>query len=338
MNSAVRYFYERKSCPVCGSVNHQMLFTCLMTKEPVRAFIQSHYQKQGKVDFTYLEGTDYTLLECDNCNLIYQRQAPTEVMLDVIYNEMVDPSFLIQLTTRSMTLQGFEEIAGELSVLMSLIGKSPANTQILDYGFGFGRWARVAAAMGAKVYATEISPEKISYAQKIGVEIIDDEALGHLQFDLVHTEQVFEHLTEPAREFGRLASALSPGGILKMAVPPLGRIKGLIASQGMINWSPQEQLWDPAPSLTKDSKCDDYVCVLPLEHLNAFSPRSVGILADHAGLDIVGCGRKRAVPVHFHQPQLFFKSLSNIAKELLRPVLRTNSGYYLFRAKQLQKV
>lgn len=327
------YFYERKSCPVCGSAGHQSLFSCPMTEDPVRAFIKSHYQKQGNVDFSFLEGIDYTLLECENCELIYQRHAPTIVMLDIIYNKMVDQSFFRELTTRNMTIQGFEGIAGEFSVLMSLTGKNPADTQILDYGLGFGRWARVAAAMGAKVFATEISPEKIAYAKKIGVEIIDDGALENLRFDLVHTEQVFEHLTEPAAEFGRLANALKPGGLLKMAVPPRGRIKSLIASQGMIDWSPQERLWESRGTWTKASKYDDYICVLPLEHLNAFSPLSVKYLAHQSGLNIIARARKCAVPIHFEQTRLFLDSLSKLAKELLRPMLRTNSGYYLFRSR-----
>ena len=328
------YFYERKSCPICNSTEHSILYSGSMTSGPVKAFIQSHYQKQGSLDFSVLNGTDYTLLECERCMLIYQRMAPTPAMLDIIYNKMANPAFLLDMMNRSMTAESFEEIAGEFMVLMSRIGKQPAEVRVLDYGFGYGKWARVAVAMGAKVFATEISPEKIFYAKKIGVEIIDNEAIGNLRFDLVHTEQVFEHLTEPAQEFRRLASALAPGGIFKMAVPPLGKIKQLIASRGMINWSPQEQLWEGKRPSRKDKIFDDYICVMPLEHLNAFSSLSVEFLGRQSDLDIVGRVRKRAVPLHLDKPRLFVISVSNLAKELLRSGLRRNAGYFLFRSRK----
>jgi 2-polyprenyl-3-methyl-5-hydroxy-6-metoxy-1,4-benzoquinol methylase len=129
-----------------------------------------------------------------------------------------------------------------LGFLFRVVDKPPWQVRFLDHGFGHGRWARVAVAMGASVVATEISPEKVVNASKIGAQIVPHEVLSDMQFDIIHTEQVFEHLTDPERDFQTLAKALSKVGLMKVAVPPQGNIRASLKANGMISWSPQERL------------------------------------------------------------------------------------------------
>lgn len=326
-----RFFIERNVCPVCGDDQYEVLYSCAMTAEPVRSYIASHYRKQGTINWNNLDGTDFILCDCQQCGSLWQKHAPNEFVLDKIYNEMIAAESLRKLEQRRLTVGNYDKIAGELAVLFRMVGKHPTDVHMLDYGYGYGRWGRVAAAMGAKVCGVEISPEKIETAKSIGIESISEDALSKMQFDIVHTEQVFEHLTEPAREFGKLAKTLLPGGIMKISVPPQGNIRRLLAKRGMIGQSPQEVLWDCGKPLDAKMQDSDYVAISPLEHLNVFSPTAIELLAKQNELIIVSRVRRQAVPIYVTSVSQFVASVAQLLKVSLRSVLRVNSGYYIVR-------
>jgi 2-polyprenyl-3-methyl-5-hydroxy-6-metoxy-1,4-benzoquinol methylase len=296
----------------------------------VRALIDSHYRGQGAIDWAHLEGTHYVLEDCADCGLLYQKYVPNGRMLGIVYNEMVAPDFLARLEQSRLTVDSFEKIAGELAVLFRRLGKEPPAIRFLDYGFGHGRWARAAVAMGADVYATEISPEKIALAGKLGVKILTEDELSGQRFDIVHAEQVFEHLTEPRETFLKLAATLADGGLMKVAVPPQGRIKARVAERGMVAASPSEHLWNPTAEANAAAAEADYVAVLPLEHLNAFAPGSFEKLAEAAGLKLVDRVRRQAVSCDVSGLGAAARGAVQLAKVSLRPLRSAQSGYFLF--------
>ena len=325
-----QYFKCREVCPVCEAQGLETLYTCALTDDPVRSLLDSHYRAQGYVKWEWLEGTDYVVCSCNDCGLIFQRHVPTEALLCELYDGMIAPKPLARLEARRLTVDNFEQIGGELSLLFRRLGKHPTEVSFLDYGFGHGRWARVAAAMGATVYATEISPEKIAMAAGIGVRIIDDSALDTMRFDIVHTEQVFEHLTDPARDFRRLSAALKPGGLMKVAVPPRGRIGQRLQSDGMIGRSPQEAEWNAKASRLPHLK--DYVSILPLEHLNAYSAASIEHLARQNAMQVISRVRRQSVAISASSAGDLVRSLFRLAKVSLRPLVARNAGYFLLAA------
>lgn len=332
MPSAINreFFNERTVCPVCSGTAVTEVFRGGMTESPVRDFISSHYENQGTVDWSLLEGTDYVLCECDDCHLFYQRNVPNNFLLDRVYNEMIAPAFLQSLETERLTVDNFNRIGGELDLLFRRLGKPPGKVRFLDYGFGHGRWARVARALGATVFATEISEEKKAYAAGIGVEIIADEEVDHLRFDIVHTEQVFEHLVDPAKDFRRLAAVTD--GFLKFAVPHSGNIKRLLATRGMIAESPFKQvLQGRALNRTQNT----YVAIQPLEHLNAYFPKTVERLAADNGMHVVDRVRRAAVALNFSSPRLFARSAAKAGTMLAKMILAPDLGYYLLSPRPL---
>ena len=272
-----QYFIRRDECPVCSSDRYKILYSCPMTDQPVRNYIDSHYREQGEINWQYLERTDYVICDCNDCKLIWQKHVPNTLMLDNIYNKMISPTALSKLERSRLTVDNFDKIVGELVVLFRMVAKHPTDIRMLDYGFGHARWARVAVAMGATVFGIELSPEKVSSAKNIGVSIISEAELSGMRFDLVHTEQVLEHLTDPTETFGRLARTFLPDGMLKISVPPQGNIRKLLNKRGMIDRSPQQYLWSYNGSLDSKSKDNDYVAISPLEHLNVFSATAIGL-------------------------------------------------------------
>lgn len=322
-------FAERKSCPICGSSSLSVLFSAPYTDRRVREHILSHYRNQGVVSFEPLEGVDYTILECLDCDLIFQKMVPTGRMLSIIYDQFIDQARLRELELSRLTVENFRAIARHLAVLFAAVDKSPAHIRFLDFGFGYGRWARVAVGMGAEVFATEISPEKIAFAASIGVKIIPEDALPDQRFDIIHTEQVFEHLTDPAGTFDKLARSLAENGIFKISVPKQGRIRDLLRHHGFIDWSPYEFDY-------KKKKFNNYDCIMPLEHLNAFSPRSIEHLARRAGL-VARNGRhgSRYLDLDLGSVRSFFLSGLDWGKRIIKDIRAgigpglKETGYYI---------
>ncbi|MFZ1990007.1 MAG: class I SAM-dependent methyltransferase [Alphaproteobacteria bacterium] len=324
------YFVGRTACPVCGGADVSVVYSCPLTADPVRGLIASHYHSQGKVDWSYFEGTDFDVAECKTCDLIYQLHVPNNDVLDYVYNRMVEPSYLRALEQQRLTIDNFNRIAGELAVLFRITGKHPSEITFLDYGSGYGRWARVARALGATVFATETGEEKKRAAAEIGVKIIADSEIGDTRFDIVHTEQVLEHLSEPGREFGRLAA--STGSLFKAAVPSRGRLRSLLVSTGM----PKESPFDRSlHGYRAGSNEEAFMTIQPLEHLNAFSGTTMKWLANKNALTLVSRVRNAAVAFDMTTPKAMAASLTNIAKMAGKMVLRPEGGYYLFRPQTL---
>lgn len=270
-------FLARERCPVCGSGHLATLYTATYDSPAIRRHVESHYRQQGSVEHGLLRGVDFTILECRDCALIFQKMVPTPTMMHHLYDRFIDPEKLKDYEHSRLTLDNHHDVAARLAHLLVRIGKEPRDATLLDFGFGYGRWARVAVGMGLQVFATEISPEKIAFARSIGVTILDEAEMARRQFDIVHTEQVFEHLTHPAEVFALLARCVGPGGVIKLAMPRQGRIRQLIARHGFIDWSPYE----------RDFRCgafNDYNAMLPLEHLNAFCRKSIDVLAQRHSL------------------------------------------------------
>jgi SAM-dependent methyltransferase len=269
-------FITRDCCPVCGSDGIRSLFSAPYDDSRIRGFLTSHYRNQGKVDFSLLREVEYTIDECKRCRLIYQRMAPTDEMLGIIYNEFIDPQRLKAEEMAMLTLDNSREVLRRLSDVFRRLNKPVAEVKFLDYGCGYSRWGRMAVGLGATVYGTEIGDEKITYAETLGITMLTDSELAGYQFDVVHTEQVFEHLREPGAVFDLLAGCVAPGGVFKISVPKQGRIRGLLR-RGFIDYSPFER-----PSWAKQ----DYLTIAPLEHLNAFGRESIGWLAARAGFSM----------------------------------------------------
>jgi len=329
MNST--YFAARTACPVCGGTDVSVIYSCPLSADPVRGYIASHYQAQGQVEWSRFEGTDFDVAECKRCDLIYQRNVPRSEVLDYVYNKMVEPSYLRTLERQRLTIDNFNRIAGELVVLFRMTKKHPSEITFLDYGSGYGRWARVARALGATVFATETGEEKRQAAAEIGVKIIDDSEIGKMRFDIVHTEQVLEHLTEPGRDFARLAA--STASLFKAAVPSRGRLRSLLLTRGM----PRESAFGRSLHGYRAGSNDEaFMTIHPLEHLNAYSSTTMEWLAAKNAMTLVSRARNAAVAVEMTTPRLLAMSLANVAKMAAKMILRPARGYYLFRPKSSQ--
>lgn len=279
------------------------------------------------VDWSLLADADFEVRHCRRCDLIYQNNVPGDALLKEIYTRMISPESLGQYERDLLTLDNFQRIAGEFATIFRQLDKPIPDIRMLDYGMGMGRWARVARGIGAKVYATEIGDDKYALGSALGIEMLKEQEIDGKTFDFVHTEQVCEHLVHPGRDFARLAKTLAPGGLFKVAVPYRGKLERILR-EGRLS---DRALFATAGARDIPGDAEASGAIQPLEHLNAFSARTIDWLARDNGLEIVAQVRRRSVAIDTGSIGGMASGFKRLGVELTKAAIRLRIGYYLLR-------
>lgn len=294
----------RKQCPACISKtkkNQKAIFSCSYNKEPIKSYMEEFYREKGKYDSSLLSKETYEIIECSKCGLVYQKNIPDDALCDAIYNKFISSEYEKKLIEDKETTAQFRMYSNELLTLVNLVLNrkrkellnnkndlireqleselsdiKPSNIKILDYGMGYAKWAKVLKAIGCDVYGLEITPEKIKLAKSYGIKVLSyDDINGDKYnnfFDIIHTEQVFEHLNKP-KEIIKLLSKLlkdDNSSIIKISVPPIRKTNTKLKQDKdkFFNISKQKQVMP----------------ISPLEHINCFTKKSLLELAKQNNL------------------------------------------------------
>lgn len=320
-------FVPRHECPVCASTEAETIYQCDYRDDPVRSLVSTSYANQGVVDWSLLEGARFEVSHCGRCDLIYQSNVPNDALLEEIYTRMISPRSLEEYERGLLTIDNFQRVAGEFATLFARIDKPVHEIRMLDYGMGMGRWARVARGMGAQVAATEIGEDKHALGAALGIEMLDDEDIEGRTFDFVHTEQVCEHLVHPGRDFARLARTLAPGGLFKVAIPYRGKLESILREGRLADTALFAK--QGARDIPGDAEASG--AIQPLEHLNAYSARTIEWLARENGLEIVAQTRRRSVAIDTASASDVARGFKRLGVELTKTAMRLKIGYYLLR-------
>jgi hypothetical protein len=288
---------------------------------PLSMFIATYYG----IDARVLRSAPYELVECAKCSLIYQRWVGDDDLLADLYGTWINEYALpeddpLYQTEMAHSLQSRD--AHEIMAASAFL-KVPLDRMVtLDYGMGWALWAGIARHLGCKSFGTELVPARIDFAREHGVVPLTDRELGGPTFHFINTEQVMEHLVEPADVVQRLADALLPGGILKISVPFGERIRDLMGDS------------------SKNRDLDffhELMPVHPLEHVNCFTRRALTLLAENVALEIV---RPRLLDRYAFLAQrgtISVRRPAKAVKELVRPIYqwRNSRNLYVWMRKRV---
>jgi SAM-dependent methyltransferase len=266
------YFVVRDACPSCTSIDYNVIYSSLFLQSPLKEFITNYYSKHGTIEIEYLKDASYTLEECKNCGLIYQKEVPNNILMAKIYEEWINPEINIEYHKKNDPFDHFIDYAHEIMRIITRLNRIPSSIKVLDYGMGLAKWALLAKAFGCDVYGTEISQGKKRHALECGIKLIDLSDTIEKQFDLINIDQVLEHLREPLTLLCQLKKYLKRDGIIKVCVPDGGEIKKKLK---MMDWN--------APKETKNS----LIAVHPLEHINCFNRKSLITFVNKAGFEVL---------------------------------------------------
>ncbi len=301
-------FVERERCPGCEGPRRETLFECAYSDDPIRTVVRDAYPTMTDGDRELIGGERYVLDRCDRCGLVWQRFAPGPAVLTQLYESWAAPD---QLHGRQDTLRHGQATAQEVMLVLEHFGQSPSAISVLDFGSGWGRWPRMAAAFGCQAYGADLSTEQAAWATGQGVTMLDPDDLPAARFHFINTEQVFEHLVDPLGTVRRLAQALRGGGLLKISVPNAADLDRRL----------RRGRWDAAKHTA-----DSLNAVHPLEHLNAFTAGAIEAMAVTAGLRRVKIPLREqyAAATNWRPPKEFVR---NLGKPLVR---NFGSRTYLF--------
>lgn len=303
MNDIKAYGFEaREACPVCGLDAAETVYSTPFGEGGVGRFVRDYYH----IDPAVLREAPYELQHCPRCALVFQHYVGGAELLTDLYSDWVDepedPERDIATYRAEIGAVMESRDAHELMAASSYLGRPLEGMKTLDYGMGWALWARIAARLGCESYGSDLAQPRMDYAARQGVRTVTDEEIQAHRFDFINTEQVFEHVPQPLDLLERLASALAPGGVVKISVPSGERIDGLIES---------------LRAGTYEGDRETIIPVQPLEHLNCFRRASVQAMAERAGLETVRPGPwhgyaflRRLGTIHPARPKKALKELA----------------------------
>lgn len=277
-----QYFIDRAECPGCLGSVYDTVYQRPFDSDPIKQYLKDFYDPQGGVELEYLRDAHYVLRRCRDCTLVFQGQIPNPFLMQKLYEEWIDPVLAKTRDDERRDLQFHLGYAEEIAAVLAHLVTMPARTRCLDFGMGWGRWCRMARGFGCQVYGTELSNERINFAQSQGISVLSWDDIADHEFDVINTEQVFEHIAEPLSTLQYLSKALAAGGVLKISVPNGERILDLLKAP---NWS--------APKGSSRS----LNAVAPLEHINCFNHEALVRMGQRASLKIVNLTHETQIKV-----------------------------------------
>lgn len=154
---------------------------------------------------------DHHLVECQNCHFIFSQDIPTREELNTYYNDNYDrTSYFSPITEKR-----YEELLDSWEPFRK-------NNTILDVGCGNGFFLEVAKKKGWNVQGIEISSNAGEVCKAKGIEVFEGtirEFEKDVQYDIVVSIEVIEHLSYPHLFAKKISELIRPGGLLYITTP-----------------------------------------------------------------------------------------------------------------------
>ncbi len=249
-------------CPLCQSTHTETLYNEPFTKGKTAGFVSSYYQ--SRVPMEKLADGNYHVRECTDCGFAWQAEVLEGAGINALYSEWIEPQESLRKRENPGTTFSAKQ-ANEVALFCFLKHKQPAELKVMDFGTGWGNWPIIAAAMGADAYGAELDSQRRARFTTKGVKPVEDIFNCTEQFDVINSDQVFEHLTEPLPLLKQLVKLLKDDGVLRISVPDGTKTLKKIRQQGM--------QYQPAKN-----------ALHPLEHVLCYQHQHVIALAAQAGL------------------------------------------------------
>ena len=206
-----------------------------------------------------------TLFGCRACGHRFLGATFTDDELSALYGEYY-PRAVLRLDTFKpfRELHGFRTwLEGEYASAYRWV---PKGVSVLDVGCGFGQTLAYHAERGCDAHGIDADANLLRVAERFGlnarVGLFHAEDYEPNRFDYVTLDQVIEHATDPKRFLADVATVLRPGGTVIVSTPNSHSYAARLFGRRWINWH------------------------VPY-HLQQFSRRSLTMLAEDAGLEVV---------------------------------------------------
>ncbi len=152
----------------------------------------------------------FHLVKCNKCHFVFTSKIPSEQELIEFYKGYGRDDYLSPIT-----IKRYQELLDEFE-------KYKKTGNLLDVGSGIGYFLEEAKKRGWKVYGTEYTDEAIEICEKKGITMhkgVLNPKNYNVEFDVITSFEVIEHINNPQEEIKNISSILSKGGLFYLTTP-----------------------------------------------------------------------------------------------------------------------
>lgn len=194
-------------------------------------------------------------MRCAGCSFVFDHRLPTERELEEHYSVY---SYGSRKPCPPATRDSYNTLLEAFESYRSL-------GRILDVGCGQGDFLLEARKRGWDAFGTEYSQSAATLCRAEGLKVVTGplipSSFGSLQFDVVTSFEVFEHINTGPAELSAIASLMRPGGLLYLTTPNFN-------------------------ALLRHLEGKDFKMIVWPEHISFYAPASFRALARGAGLKV----------------------------------------------------
>ena len=223
----------------------------------------------------------FPICRCASCGLVYVSPRPAfELGDDVDHFNETEEADAIRENGEQVYDEGLDVIERETA----------EKGWLLDVGCGFGFFVKRAAERGWVAHGVDVSEVGVGFARgRLGLEFVQraDLLQAHYpsgRFQAVTFWNCLEHLPLPRETLDEAGRILCEGGVLMVRVPNIEfsrRFRPLMRFVGLRDWS--------------------YLCTPPPQHLYGFTPRTLRLLLQRAGFQVMTIQPATVKVVHYER-------------------------------------
>jgi 2-polyprenyl-3-methyl-5-hydroxy-6-metoxy-1,4-benzoquinol methylase len=253
---------ERKKCPYCESINLKYLYRVNYSANILKQFIVKYYNNKKILDI--LKFNIYEISECIKCKGLFQRFIPDNNFSYYLYETLISAKKSFN-KKKNITQTNYREYLLDSEIIKKLFKKEKNQIKILEFGCGWGFWAKFMQKLNFNVVTIEISDTRANFLKKNQIKNYKNINELDKKYDLIFSNQVLEHIPNPFQTMKDLCNKLNTNGFMYHKFPSsFNFIKKLSK-----NYKPQKD------------------CAHPLEHINIYTKKSFLIMAKKLKLKVV---------------------------------------------------
>jgi hypothetical protein len=240
---------ERLNCPYCEGINFNSLFKKNYNSNILQEFILSYYRNTKILDI--LKFNLYEIVECTECTGLFQKFIPDDNLSYYLYEKLISANDSFNKKNNIMRTN-FKEYNFDAEIIKKLFKKDNNQIKILEFGCGWGFWAKFMKELNFDVETIEISETRIDYLKKNRIQNYKNINELVKNYDLIFSNQALEHVSSPFEIIKNLNNKLNKNGVMYHKFPSSFLFKKKLSK----NYEPKKD------------------CAHPLEHINIFNKKS----------------------------------------------------------------
>lgn len=234
---------------------------------------------QARVELEWRSG--YRIARCSDCESLFSSPMPSPEALDAYYQ-----GFLYRKPMPGEVARRVRQRRRELESLFDLRGRGAEGVRFLDHGGGTGGAFGAARDLGMEAYYADIDQDARAFvADNFGLDaahfVSDLGAVGE-RFDLVLSDNVIEHVVDPAALLASLSASLAPGGTLVVKTPSAAASEHYFYPMTLRGYLSTAWQHNRASAVLRMAVSRPIWYCDPPRHLYSFTERGLARLAERA--------------------------------------------------------